>query len=348
MLGVTMRLWSVEDPTATPGHKGCCSVEDVDDARRVCQILGVPHYFLNFEREFQAHVVDYFVQEYQRARTPHPCIACNDRLKFDFLLRRALALGCDYVATGHYARLAWDQETHRWGLLRGLDHLKDQSYVLFNLTQQELDHVLLPVGWYSKDHIRQLAAQAAFPVATKPDSQDICFIPSGDYRQFLRERVTPRPGDIVDTAGNVLGHHEGLEFFTVGQRRSLGIVTGEKLYVVRVDARTNRVVVGSHDDLLQDRVRVSRVNYVGGQQPRGPVEVTAKIRYKAAETPAILEPHNDHAVLHFHQPQRAITPGQAAVFYQGDQVLGGGFIDDFDILDGIEQKAISVPTGGNP
>ena len=325
VIGVTMRLWSTPDSQeASPRHRGCCSVEDVDDARRVCQILGVPHYFLNFEREFQAHVVDYFVQEYTRGRTPHPCLACNDKIKFNFLLRRALVMEADYIATGHYARVT--QEDGRWRLLKGVDATKDQSYILHTLRQEELARTLLPVGWYPKSRIRDIAREGGLPTADKPDSQDICFIPSGDYRAFLQERVAPKPGDIVDSQGNVLGTHDGIELFTVGQRRGLGIHSDIPLYVLRVNADRHQVVVGTSEELLSDTLRASSVNYPAGE-PQGPTAVTARIRYKASEVPATLYPNGTHAVIQFDAPQRAVTPGQAVAFYQGEHLLGGGIIE---------------------
>ena len=244
VIGVTMRLWTVERDDLPRLSKRCCSVEDVDDARRVCQAIGAPHYVLNFEREFQRHVVDYFCQEYDRGRTPHPCLACNDKIKFDFLLRKAMFLEADYIATGHYARIRRNGTGLK--LLKGADGKKDQSYVLFTLTQAELGRLLLPVGEYPKARIRELAAEAGLPVADKPDSQEICFIPDGDYRKFVSERTRPRPGVLVDLRGTVLGAHPGVQFFTVGQRRGLGLPgnTGSPMYVVEIDPESNRVTLG--------------------------------------------------------------------------------------------------------
>ena len=325
VIGVTMRLYSVENRDAAPLSRSCCTVEDVEDARRVCQRIGARHYVLNFEREFQRHVIDYFVAEYQRGRTPHPCLACNDKIKFDFLLRRALFLEADYIATGHYARIEERDGARR--LLQAVDPWKDQSYVLFTLTQEEMRRLLLPVGRYTKEYIRSLAREAGLPVADKPDSQEICFIPTNDYRTFLRERVTPTPGEIVDTAGKVVGRHEGIEFFTVGQRRGLGVQASQPTYVVALEPEQRRVVVGSWEDLLEQSVWASRASYISDTVPEGPVEVTAKIRYKSPQAAATLIPHGTWAELRFHEPQRAVTPGQAVVFYQGEEVLGGGIIE---------------------
>ena len=327
VVGVTMRLWSVEEEAAAPLNKRCCSVEDVQDARRVCDAIGARHYYINFEREFQQHVIDYFVREYDRGRTPHPCLACNDKIKFDFLLRRAMFMDADYIATGHYARIRRDSE--RTHLLKGMDAGKDQSYVLFTLRQSELQRLLLPVGEYPKSDIRRIAADAGLPVADKPDSQEICFIPDGDYRKFVGERVMPKPGDLVDTEGKVLGRHPGIQFFTIGQRKGLGLQgnTGSPMYVTAIDADANRVVLGRHEDLMRRELWASRLNYISGEPPDTPIEITAKIRYKANEEPAILTPHGDWAELRFHEPQRAVTPGQAVTFYQGEEIIGGGIIE---------------------
>ena len=327
VIGVTMRLWSPDDGVATPDHQGCCSVDDIEDARRVCQLLGIPHYCLNVEREFRAHVMDYFVSEYQRGRTPHPCIACNDRIKFDFLMRRAALMDAGYVATGHYARIEGPSDGGSWRLLKGVDRSKDQTYVLFRMGQEQLSRTLLPVGGYSKQEIRSLAAEAGLPVADKKDSQEICFIPQGDYREFMRTRAAPQPGELVDTEGNVLGAHPGIEFFTVGQRRGLGITAGRRLFVTRVDPGSRRVVLGPEEELYHRAVRIGRVSYVGGLPAVEPVRVTAKVRYNSQAFDAVLEPGSEDAVLRFDTPQRAITPGQAAVFYDGDEILGGGFIE---------------------
>ena len=327
VVGVTMRLWSVEDEAAAPLNKRCCSVEDVQDARRVCDAIGARHYFMNFEREFQQHVVDYFVREYDRGRTPHPCLACNDKIKFDFLLRRAMFMDADYIATGHYARIRRDGDRVR--LLKGIDSGKDQSYVLFTLRQAELRRLLLPVGEYPKSEIRRIAADGGLPVADKPDSQEICFIPDGDYRKFVGERVTPKPGDMVDVEGNLLGTHPGIQFFTIGQRRGLGLQgnTGSPMYVTAIDANANRVVLGSDEDLMRSELWASRINYTADEPPAASIEITAKIRYKASEAPATLTPRGDWATLRFHEPQRAVTPGQAVTFYEGDEIIGGGIIE---------------------
>ncbi len=327
VIGVTLKLYNLDDAELPADHQGCCTLDDVEDARSVCRKLGIPHYVLNMEREFRDQVMDYFVSEYRRGRTPHPCIACNDKIKFSQLVGRADALGAFYVATGHYARV--EQETGAAVLKKGVDHGKDQSYVLFGMTQEQLARTLLPVGGYRKEEIRQLALDAGLITANKPESQDICFIPLGDYREFLRQRTDGVPGEIVGLDGTVLGTHQGIEYFTVGQRRGLGLpkTVGEPQYVVRVEADTNRVVIGPESALYAHAAYVSGVNYIGGDVPAEGTPVSVKIRYKAYEAPATLHPHGEGAVVRFGEPQRAVTPGQAAVFYDGDTLIGGGTIE---------------------
>ena len=325
VVGVTMKLYSLDQANLPAYYRGCCTIDDVEDARLVCHRLGVPHYVLNVQREFQSFVIDYFCAEYQKGRTPHPCIACNDKIKFSFLARRAAVLKADFVATGHYARI--EAGPPGLTLKKGVDAGKDQSYVLYGMGQQELARTLMPVGAYAKADIRRMALEANFPNAQKPDSQDICFIPLGDYKAFLKERITPAPGDIVDTRGRVLGRHQGIELFTVGQRRGLGLAGGEPMYVLRLEPETHRVVVGPEAALYHREFWASRVNYVSGVVPLEPVEIGVKIRYRFEEARAVLQPHGDGALVRFEQPQRAVTPGQAAVFYQGEVVVGGGIIE---------------------
>ena len=330
VVGVTMKLYSLDEAELPADHQGCCTLDDVEDARSVCRRLGIPHYVLNMEREFRDQVMDYFVAEYQRGRTPHPCIACNDKIKFNHLLARADALGAQYVATGHYARI---ERTPKGVVLsKGVDQSKDQSYVLFGMTQQQLDRTLLPVGGYRKEDIREMALDAGLITADKPDSQDICFIPLGDYREFLRQRTSGVPGDIVELDGTVVGTHQGIEYFTVGQRRGLGLAytPGEPRYVVRLEADSNRVVIGPETSLFAEEMWVSGVNYVSGETPYDGTSVAVKIRYKAYEAPATLHPRPTGAIVRFREPQRAVTPGQAAVFYDGEALLGGGTIEPSD------------------
>jgi tRNA-specific 2-thiouridylase len=326
VVGVTMRLSTVEDPQAPPQQRRCCTAEDVDDARSAASFLGIPHYVVNYEKEFKSAVIDYFVGEYRRGRTPHPCIACNERVKFSPLLARVETLGAQFLATGHYARVCQTSDGS-FHLLKARDASKDQSYVLYTLGQAELRRVLFPVGDYSKSELRATAAAIGLPNATKPDSQEICFVPHGSYRDFLRERVTPSPGRVIDLDGNDLGAHDGIEFYTVGQRRALGVQRPTPVYVLAVDADTRTVVVGDGDELMKHTLYAADVHLTSGNRLSGPMEVTAKVRYKAMEAVATISPHDNGAIVHFHEPQRALTPGQAVVFYNGEELMGGGTID---------------------
>tara|TARA_Y100000590_G_scaffold465148_1_gene636603 strand:- start:1187 stop:2311 length:1125 start_codon:yes stop_codon:yes gene_type:complete len=341
VVGMTLRLWT-EDSSNTHGtNNRCCSVEDVEDARRVCQMIDIPHYFVNFEKEFQEHVVDYFISEYDTGRTPHPCLACNDKIKFDFLLRRALFLDADYIATGHYARLT--ESDNGFHLLKGLDNTKDQSYVLYTLTQQELSRLKFPVGEYNKEDIRKIAEDAGLLVADKPDSQEICFIPSGNYRDFVKERVKPKKGNFVDLNGDVLGEHPGIQFFTVGQRRKLGINPndGEPRYVVKINSDTNEVVLGADEDLMETEFTANKLSFTSEAEIGCEIEVKARIRYKANEESAVVVIKDGYADIKFLEPQRAITPGQPVVFYRGEEMIGGGIIEDLKV-DSSPSKATSV------
>lgn len=322
VVGVTMKLYHIDQANLPAYYRGCCTADDAEDARRVCHRLGVPHYVLNVQREFEAFVIDYFCSEYQKGRTPHPCIACNDKIKFNFLMTRASVLGATKVATGHYARIV--QSADGLVIKKAVEPAKDQSYVLFGMGQGQLAQTLMPVGEYRKEAVRQMAAEANFPNAQKPDSQDICFIPTGDYREFLRQRTDEKPGEIVDVAGTVLGEHDGIQYFTVGQRRGLGLSGGPPRFVIRLEPDTRRVVVGSEENLYHGTLYAAPVSWVSGRPPNHDTEVSVKIRYKFAEARAIVTALGDGALVRFNDPQRAITPGQAAVFYQGDAVLGGG------------------------
>lgn len=325
VIGVTMRLWTLHDGDALPAKQQCCSVEDVDDAVAVAQALDIPHYVMNFEREFQRTVVDYFVDEYARGRTPNPCLACNEHIKYRTLLDRAVALGADYLATGHYARVAPGPDHVR--LLRAVDEAKDQSYVLYTLGQAELERLLLPIGELTKPEVRAHAARLKLPVADKPDSNEICFVPGNDYRTFLAGRLPSEPGAIVDVvSGAAVGRHEGYSGYTVGQRKGLGAY-GDRRYVVGIEPERNLVLIGPEEELLCTTAVASRLRFPPGRAPDGAVRVDAKIRYKSAPAPATLEVRDDEAVVRFDRPQRAITPGQALVFYAGDEVIGGGTIE---------------------
>ena len=342
VVGMTLRLWTEDSSNSHGTNNRCCSVEDVEDARRVCQMIGIPHYFVNFEKEFQEHVVDYFISEYDTGRTPHPCLACNDKIKFDFLLRRALFLDADYIATGHYARLV--ESDNGFHLLKGIDNSKDQSYVLYTLTQQELSRLKFPVGEYNKEDIRKFAEEAGLLVAGKPDSQEICFIPSGNYRDFVKERVKPKKGNFVDPNGNVLGEHPGIQFFTVGQRRKLGINPndGEPRYVVKINSNTNEVVLGADEDLMETEFTANKLSFTSEVEMGSEIKVKARIRYKANEEPAVVVIKDGYADIKFLEPQRAITPGQPVVFYRDEEMIGGGIIEDLKVDSTREEVTSAV------
>lgn len=325
VIGVMMRLWAEEGEGGSTNR--CCSTEAVESARRVCYTLGIPFYLLNYEQEFKRQVVDPFIAEYARGRTPNPCLACNRHIKFDLLLRQAQAMDAQYLATGHYARIR--QVNGRYQLLKGIDQEKDQSYVLYMLGQRELQHLLLPLGDYTKEQVRAMARQRGLPVADRAESQDLCFLMDNDYRRFLQAHAPEsiRPGPILDTAGRVIGQHKGLPFYTIGQREGLGITAPEALYVMHIDVARNALVVGTKAELGRRELVAIEVNYVSGEIPEGPLEITAKIRYQAGESEAILTPLEDgRARVTFAQPQRDITPGQGVVFYLGEVILGGGII----------------------
>lgn len=308
----------------------CCSADDADDARSVAYRLGMKFYVFNETERFARDVMDHFVAEYCAGHTPNPCIDCNRCLKFGALLERALLLGYDYLATGHYARVGYDPETGLYRLLRGRDRRKDQSYVLYQLTQHQLSHLLLPVGEFDKDTIRQEAREAGLTVADKSDSQDICFIPDGDYVRFLRRHGAALiPGDFVDKDGHVLGRHRGLPCYTSGQRKGLGVSAGKHVYVVRKNAADNTILLGDNEDLFTDTLTASRVNWIAGAPPEAPVRCTAKARYsQQVDAPCTVYPLEGRAIrVVFDQPQRAVTAGQAVVLYNGDEVLGGGTIE---------------------
>ncbi|MGC8874260.1 MAG: tRNA 2-thiouridine(34) synthase MnmA [Chloroflexia bacterium] len=329
--GVTLHLWRGE-PSWQPRQSACCSLDAAENARRVCQKLGIPHYVLNVADAFLSRVVEPFVREYARGRTPNPCIACNREIKFRLLLERARALGFRYLATGHYARIVCERQGSRtqWHLLRGVDPQKDQSYVLYMLGQQEIQHLLFPLGEFRKQEVRREAARRGLPTAGRAESQEICFIADGDYRAFLsrQDREIVRPGPIRDLSGKLLGVHRGLAFYTVGQRKGLG-VSGQPrpLFVVALDPAENALIVGPEEALYARGLEAEGVSFVSGDWPGEPLRVSAQVRYRSPAVPATLAPAGRAEVrLEFDVPQRAITPGQAVVFYRGEEVLGGGTI----------------------
>lgn len=308
----------------------CCSADDAADAQSVAYGLGMKFYVFNETERFARDVMDRFVAEYCAGRTPNPCIDCNRCLKFGALLERALLLGYDYLATGHYARVKLDEASGKYRLLRGRDRSKDQSYVLYQLGQHQLAHLLLPVGEYDKPSIRRSARQAGLINADKSDSQDICFVPDGDYTRFLQEYggVTMTPGDFVDQAGHVLGRHKGLPCYTTGQRKGLGVSAGKHVYVLRKNAQDNTILLGDNEELFTSVLTADRVNWISGETPVSPLRVTAKTRYSQTEAAATVHPLPDGRIrVAFDVPQRAITAGQAVVLYDGEQVLGGGTIE---------------------
>ena len=308
----------------------CCSADDAADARSVAYGLGMKFYVFNETERFARDVMDRFVAEYCAGRTPNPCIDCNRCLKFGALLERALLLGYDYLATGHYARVKLDEASGKYRLLRGRDRSKDQSYVLYQLGQHQLAHLLLPVGEYDKPSIRRSARQAGLINADKSDSQDICFVPGGDYTRFLQEYggVKMIPGDFVDRAGHVLGRHKGLPCYTTGQRKGLGVSAGKHVYVLRKNAQDNTILLGDNEELFTSVLTADRVNWISGDIPASPLRVTAKTRYSQTEAAATVHPLPDGRIrVAFDVPQRAITAGQAVVLYDGEQVLGGGTIE---------------------
>jgi tRNA-specific 2-thiouridylase len=313
VIGMHMRLW--DSPR---------SDYQVHRAEDICRILDIPYHQVELQEEFESCVVDYFCREYQQGRTPNPCVACNQHIKFGLLLDKALSLGADYLATGHYARVEHSGDSHR--LLKAADVRKDQSYFLYTLTQEKLGHVLFPLGGHSKDKVKQMAKQAGLPTATR-SSQDICFISQKNYGAFLSQRFSAQPGDVVDTRERKLGQHRGIAFYTIGQRHGLGLASGDPLYVIRIEPESNRIVLGQEKELYSQKLTARKLNWISGKAPREPITVTAKIRYRSKEAEAVLFFRNDSVDVHFAQPQKAVTPGQAIVFYNIDEVLGGGIIE---------------------
>ena len=341
LVGFTMQLWDQRrginvDENGDPLPSRCCSLDDVYDARRVAEELGFPFYVLNLERDFESAVVQPFVTSYLNGETPIPCVACNSRLKFASLDRLAVSLGCEKVATGHYARVAYDATANRYQLLRGRNEQKDQSYFLWELTQEQLSRAMFPLGEMSKPEARAAARDHGLVgVAEKKESQEICFVPDGDYAGFIdryleAENETtrlPGAGEIVDGNGRVIGRHEGIHRYTIGQRRGIGIADEKPLYVVSINADRNRVTVGSANELLSDEFTAAGVNWVAFDSPGEPVCAEVRVRYRHTAAPATITSLPDQrARVVFDEPQRAITPGQATVFYRGDEVIGGGWI----------------------
>jgi tRNA-specific 2-thiouridylase len=339
VVGLTMQLWNQR---RLAGHEGmpeavqgrCCSLDDVYDARRVAETIGIPYYVVNHEERFERDVVRPFVEQYLSGRTPIPCSLCNNHLKFDQLLVVAQQIGADALATGHYARVEFDDRMGRWLLKRPTDRSKDQTYFLFGLTQAQLSRTLFPLGGMMKPEVRQLAEQHGLALAQKPDSQEICFVPGGDYKKFLDaylaeqgESLPDTAGELVTTDGQVVGEHGGIHNFTVGQRKGLGVATGSPLYVIQIKGDARQVVVGDQEELYSRTLRVHRTNLISVEDLQEPMRATVKIRHRHEGAAALIEKSGeDEILISFDQPQRAVTPGQAAVFYAGDVVVGGGWI----------------------
>lgn len=329
VIGVTMQIWQDEEEAVKEENGGCCGLSAVDDARRVAQQLDIPYYVMNFKKEFRCHVMDYFVEEYLHGRTPNPCIACNRYVKWESLLKRSLEIGADYIATGHYAQIA-QLENGRYVICNSVTASKDQTYALYNLTQEQLAHTLMPVGAFTKEEIRMLAKEAGLPVAYKPDSQEICFVPDGDYAGFIDQEAgerVPGPGNFVTEDGKILGQHKGITHYTIGQRRGLELAMGRRMFVTQIRPETNEVVIGENKDTFTDTVVCNQVNFMSVEDLTQPKRVLAKIRYNHKGAYGIIEKQPDQTVIcRFETPVRASTPGQAIVFYEDNYVLGGGTI----------------------
>lgn len=328
VIGVTMQIWQKEDNQTVEENGGCCGLSAVEDARRVAQMLDIPYYVMNFREEFDQKVIQYFMQEYLHGRTPNPCIACNRYVKWEALLNRSLAIGADYIATGHYARIE-RLENGRYAIRRSATLAKDQTYALYNLTQEQLCRTLMPVGAYSKDEIRRIAGEIHLQVAGKPDSQDICFVPDGDYARYIEEQAGAKlpPGNFVTSDGTVLGTHKGIIHYTVGQRKGLGLALGFPAFVLEIRPETNEVVIGTKEESMANTLRADHLNWMSVENLTKPLRVFAKIRYNHKGVWCTIEKTGEDEVLcTFEEPQRAVTPGQAVVFYDGEYVLGGGTI----------------------
>jgi tRNA-uridine 2-sulfurtransferase len=328
VIGITMQVW----PAASNKATACCSLEAVEDAKRVANKLGIPHYVLNFRDVFQKDVIDNFIKEYKKGRTPNPCVRCNQFIKFDHLHQKAKEMGAEFVATGHYSRIV-----PGFRLLKGVDKRKDQSYALYMMNQESLAHTLYPLGELTKEEVRKLAKKYDLPVAEKPESQEICFVEDDNYGRFIKEKCPEvvKPGPILDVEGNVVGQHDGIAFYTIGQRKGIGAHKGDPKYVIALDRERNAVIIGNQEDTFGKELVVDNVSFISGKSPDKPLKIKAKIRYNCSEAEAVLEMKaKAESKVIFEKPQRAITPGQSVVFYlpagrhgKGDEVLGGGIIN---------------------
>jgi tRNA-specific 2-thiouridylase len=328
VIGVTMQIWQDEQPETIEEEGGCCGLSAVDDARRVANALNIKYYVMNFKQEFNENVIDYFVNEYLQGRTPNPCIACNRYVKWESLLKRSLDIGADYIATGHYARII-QLENGRYAIKKSATDKKDQTYALYNLTQEQLKKTLMPVGEYTKDEIRQMAEKINLRIANKPDSQEICFVPDDNYGKFIEDYTgkTIETGNFVDTKGNILGKHKGIMYYTIGQRKGLGLSLGKPAFVVEIRPETKEVVIGDNEEVFGRVVRANRLNFMAIEGIEGTMAFEGKIRYNHKQAKCMVKMiDEDTLVCEFDEPQRAITKGQALVLYDGDVVVGGGTI----------------------
>ena len=328
VIGVTMQIWQDEPREVDEENGGCCGLTAVDDARRVANDLDIPYYVMNFKKEFKENVIDYFIDEYMHGRTPNPCIACNRYVKWESLLKRSMEIGADYIATGHYARIT-QLPNGRYTLQRSATLAKDQTYALYNLTQDQLSKTLMPVGEYTKDEVREIAERINLRVANKPDSQDICFVPDGDYAGFIEDTLDTKikTGNFVTADGKVLGKHKGIVHYTVGQRKGLGLALGYPAFVIEIRPETNEVVIGTNEDSMSYYVRANKINFMSIEDLKEPMRVFAKIRYNHKGAWCTIEKTGEDEILcTFEERQRAITPGQAVVFYDDEYVVGGGTI----------------------
>jgi len=334
LIGITMVL----SCSSKSSDRGCCSLSSANDAKKVADMLGIPHYTLNFKDEFQKLVIDNFIEEYKMGRTPNPCVRCNQFIKFDLLLRKAKELGAEHIATGHYARIMTNDECRmtnegmpaaHYKLLKGKDQKKDQSYVLYTMTQENLVHTLFPLGELTKEKVRRIAKEFKLPVAEKKESQEICFVEDDDYGRFLKEKMpkAAESGPILDKSGKVVGRHEGIIHYTIGQRKGIGAHAVKK-YVTGIDLEKNAIIIGEDCDLLKQELAAEKLNFISGIFPKKHIDLSAKVRYNSPAAPAELIPLNREKVkVRFRKPQRAVTPGQSVVFYKGEEVIGGGIIE---------------------
>ena len=333
VVGLTMHLWDYDNVGGNVfSETSCCSVETANDARTVCQNMDIPHYVIDVREAFEKAVISNFSQEYLNGRTPNPCILCNSEIKWKILLQKAIELGYDYFATGHYARVKFEKTSGRYNLLRGVDSTKDQAYALWRLTQNQLEHTLFPLGGLNKVDVRKLADQFDLKTKDKKESQEICFVPDDDYSRFLKEREPElheklANGEIIDQNGNVLGSHKGFPFYTIGQRKGLGIAVGKPVYVTKIDAESNQVFIGDREDLNNMGLIAKEVNWIAVEKLESSLKVNTKIRYNDRGKPATIYPHTEGVRVVFENFHQAVTPGQSVVFYQDDIVIGGGVIE---------------------